>query len=242
MMNDLMDKVVALCKRRGFIFLSSGIYGGLSNTWDYAPFGVELKNNVKKAWWQTNVHCRDDMYGMDAAILMHPKVWEASGHLNSFADPFIKCPACAKFFRFDKIWDEIWNSSWFTSLRETMTGDKDSSYLLRWAKTEGKSLAPNLNLVKDPEVTVSWIADLNHKFGGVEFDFKTYVGRIACSRDGIARTPCPNCGNPLPEESMAANLMLETLFGPVKETAQKVYLRPETAQGMFVNFLNILDS
>jgi len=237
-----MEKIVSLCKRRGFIFQSSEIYGGLSNTWDYGPFGVELKNNVKSAWWKANVYGRDDILGMDAAILMHPKVWEASGHLKSFKDPFIKCPACLQFFRLDTIWDKIWNSDWFTSLRETMMGDKDSSYLLRWAKTEGKKLAPNLNLVKEPEVTISWIADLHHKFGGVEFDFKTYVGRIACSRDGIARTPCPNCGNPLPEESMAANLMLETLFGPVKETAQKVYLRPETAQGMFVNFLNILDS
>ena len=237
-----MEKIVSLCKRRGFIFQSSEIYGGLSNTWDYGPFGVELKNNVKGAWWKANVYGRDDILGMDAAILMHPKVWEASGHLKSFKDPFIKCPACLQFFRLDTIWDKIWNSDWFTSLRETMMGDKDSSYLLRWAKTEGKKLAPNLNLVKEPEVTISWIADLHHKFGGVEFDFKTYVGRIACSRDGIARTPCPNCGNPLPEESMAANLMLETLFGPVKETAQKVYLRPETAQGMFVNFLNILDS
>jgi glycyl-tRNA synthetase len=83
---------------------------------------------------------------------------------------------------------------------------------------------------------------LHFKFGGVELGFKDYVGRLACTADGVARTPCPKCGNPLPENSMAANLMLETLFGPVKETAQKVYLRPETAQGMFVNFLNVLDS
>jgi len=241
-MADLMEKIVALCKRRGFIFQSSEIYGGLANTWDYGPYGVELKNNVKRSWWKSVVYERDDIFGMDAAILMHPKVWEASGHLKSFKDPFIKCPVCSQFFRLDTIWDEIWNSPWFISLRETMRGDKDSSYLLHWAKTEGKKLAPNLSLVKEPEVTISWIADLHHKFGGVEFDFKTYIGRIACSRDGIARTPCPNCGNPLPEEPMAANLMLETLFGPVKETAQKIYLRPETAQGMFVNFINILDS
>jgi len=237
-----MEKIVSLCKRRGFIFQSSDIYGGLSNTWDYGPYGVELKNNVKRAWWKSVVYERNDMYGLDAAILMHPKVWEASGHLKSFNDPFVKCPACLQFFKFDKIWEEIWNSLWFTSLKETMMGDKDSMHMIEWAKNEGKKLAPNLSLVKDPEVTVSWIADLHQKFGGVEFDFKTYVGRIACSRDGVAKTPCPNCGNPLPEQSMSANLMLETLFGPVRETAQKVYLRPETAQGMFVNFLNILDS
>ncbi|KPK97474.1 MAG: hypothetical protein AMJ95_08710, partial [Omnitrophica WOR_2 bacterium SM23_72] len=242
MAQDVMEKVVSLCKRRGFIFQSSEIYGGLSNTWDYGPFGVELKNNLKAAWWKSVVYERDDIFGMDAAIFMHPKVWEASGHLKNFNDPFIRCPGCLHFFRVDKIWDEIWNSPWFISLKETMMGDKDSLCLMRWAKNEGKKLAPNLNLVKEPEVTISWIADLHHKFGGVEFDFRTYVGRIAASRDGVAKIPCPNCGHPLPETSMSANLMLTTQFGPVKETAQTVYLRPETAQGMFVNFLNILDS
>lgn len=242
MAENLMDKIVALCKRRGFIFPSSDIYGGFANTWDYGPYGVELKNNVKRAWWKSVVYERGDIFGMDAAILMHPKVWEASGHLKSFNDPFVKCPACLQFFKLDKIWDEIWNSLWFTSLRETMMGEKDSLHMIKWAKNEGKTLAPHLSLVKDPEVTISWIADLHQEFGGVEFDFKTYVGRIACSRDGVAKVPCPNCGNSLPEQSMSANLMLETLFGPVKETAQKVYLRPETAQGMFVNFLNILNT
>lgn len=237
-----INKVISLCKRRGFIFQSSEIYGGLANTWDYGPLGVELKNNIKRAWWRSVVQERADIYGLDSAILMHPKVWEASGHLKSFADPFIRCTSCLNFFRADKIWDEIWNSRWFASLQETMLGDKDSTYMLRWAKNEGKKLAPNLNLVKEPEITLSWIGDLHYKFGGVDFDFKTFVGRIACSRDGIARIPCPNCGNQLPEESMAANLMLETSLGPVKETAQTVYLRPETAQGMFVNFMNIIDS
>jgi len=237
-----MEKVLSLCKRRGFIFQSSEIYGGLSNTWDYGPYGVELKNNLKRAWWKSVVYQRGDILGMDAAILMHPKVWEASGHLKNFNDPFVKCPACLLFFRLDKVWDEIWNSKWFVSLRETMMGDKDSLHMLRWAKTEGRKLSPNLSLVKEPEITLSFIGDLHQKFGGVEFDFKTYVGRIACSQAGIAQTPCPNCGNPLPEESMSANLMLATQFGPVKETAQTVFLRPETAQGMFVNFQNILDS
>lgn len=242
MAENLMDKIVSLSKRRGFIFQSSEIYGGLANTWDYGPYGVELKNNVKRAWWKSVVYERDDIFGMDAAILMHPKVWEASGHIGNFNDPFVKCPACLNFFKYDKIWDEIWNSQWFTSLKEAMMGDKDSLHLLHWAKTNGKKLAPNLGLVKEPEVTISWIADLHYKFGGLGLDFKNYVGRIACTQDGVARTPCPKCGNPLPEQSMAANLMLETLFGPVKETAQRVFLRPETAQGMFVNFLNILDS
>ncbi len=157
-----LNTIASLCKRRGFIFQSSEIYGGLGSVWDYGPLGVELKNNVKRAWWNSSVYERDDIFGMDASILMHPRVWEASGHLESFADPFIKCPACEKFFRTDE--------------------------------------------------------------------------NIA------AKKPCPNCGKPLPEKSMSANLMFETLCGPVKETAQKVFFRPETAQGMFVNFLNILSS
>ena len=238
----LMDKIVSLCKRRGFIFQSSEIYGGLANTWDYGPYGVELKNNLKRAWWKTNVHGRYDIHGMDAAILMNPKTWEASGHLKSFNDPFVKCPACLQFFKFDKIWDEIWKSPWFISLRETMADAKDTRALLSWARQDGKKLAPHLNLVKEPDVTLSWLSELHYKFSGVDLDFKNFVGRIACSADGVSKIPCPNCGHPLSENSMVANLMLETFFGPVKESAQKVYLRPETAQGMFVNFLNVLDS
>ena len=222
-MQSVMDKIVSLCKRRGFIFQSSEIYGGLANTWDYGPYGIEVKNNVKRAWWKANVYERDDIFGIDASILMHPKV-------------------CLKFFRVDKIWDEVWNSPWFVSLKNVMAGDKDTLHMLRWAKGEGKKLVPNLPLVKEPEVTISWVAESSYKFYEIGLDFKTFVGRIAASRDGVARIPCPECGNPLPEKSMSANLMLETLFGPVKETAQKVYLRPETAQGIFVNFLNILES
>jgi len=115
-----MDKIVSLCKRRGFIFQSSEIYGGLASTWDYGPYGVELKNNVKRAWWKVNVYERDDIFGVDASILMHPKVWEASGHLKSFADPFTRCPACLNFFRADKVWDEIWNSPEAQAYRRNM--------------------------------------------------------------------------------------------------------------------------
>jgi len=240
--SKLMEKVTALCKRRGFIFPGSEIYGGLANSWDYGPYGVELKNNIKRVWWESNVYLRNDIYGMDAAIIMHPKTWEASGHVKNFSDPVIKCSACGALIRSDKVWDEIWNSPWILSLRETLSGEKDSSYLLRWAKHEGKKLSPNLSLVKDPEVTMSWMADLHHTFHGVDLDFKNFVGMIACSSAGVPKTPCPICGNALPDTCTSVNLMLETYLGPVKETAEQVFLRPETAQGMFVNFANILDS
>jgi len=155
---NLMDKIVSLCKRRGFIFQSSEIYGGLSNSWDYGPYGVELKNNVKRAWWQSCVYARDDIFGMDAAILMHPKTWEASGHIKSFADLLVDCKKCKKRFRADQI-----------------------------------------------------------------------------------KEKCPECGGDF-TEPRPFNLMLKTFLGPVDDVSGLTFLRPETAQGMFVNFLNILDS
>lgn len=155
-----MDKVVSLCKRRGFIFPSSDIYGGLANTWDYGPYGVELKNNVKAGWWKANVYGRDDLFGMDAAILMHPKVWEASGHVENFFDLKSDCKSCKKRFK---------------------------------------------------------LTDLKDK------------------------NKCPECGGQL-TESRKFNLMFETHHGALEDEASLIYLRPETAQGMFVNFLNILDS
>jgi glycyl-tRNA synthetase len=160
MNENLMDKVVSLCKRRGFIFQSSDIYGGLSNTWDYGPYGVELKNNVKRAWWKSVVYERDDIFGMDAAILMHPKVWEASGHVQSFFDLKSDCKSCKKRFK---------------------------------------------------------AADLKDK------------------------KVCPECKGEL-TEPRPFNLMFKTHQGPVEDQANVIYLRPETAQGMFVNFSNILDS
>lgn len=170
-----MDRIVSLCKRRGFIFPGSEIYGGLASTWDYGPLGVELKRNVKQAWWKANVYKRDDIYGLDAAILMRSKVWRASGHTESFNDPFIKCASCHKYFRVDQ-------------LRR------------------------------------------DHPEDGVGAKAKS------------AKIPCPHCGGSLPQETIDAQLMMETSVGPVKETAEKVYLRPETAQGIFVNFANVLDA
>jgi glycyl-tRNA synthetase len=157
---NLMDKIASLCKRRGFIFQGSDIYGGLSNTWDYGPFGVELKNNVKRAWWRSVVYERNDVYGMDAAILMHSKVWEASGHVENFFDLKSDCKSCKKRFK---------------------------------------------------------AADLKDK------------------------KVCPECGGEL-TDARAFNLMFKTHQGPVEDAGNLIYLRPETAQGIFSNFLNILDS
>ena len=151
-----MEKIVSLCKRRGIIFQNSEIYGGIGNTWDYGPLGVEIKRNVKEAWWKRVVYERDDMEGLDAAILMNPATWEASGHLESFTDPLVDCKKCKHRFRQDDL--------------------------------EGEA--------------------------------------------------CPDCGGEL-TEARSFNLMFKTFIGPVENNASVTYLRPETAQGIFVNFANV---
>lgn len=160
MKSDLMDKIVSLAKRRGFVFQSSEIYGGLASTWDYGPLGSELKRNVKDAWWKSVVHHRDDMVGLDASILMDPQVWKASGHTDNFHDVLVDCKNCKKRFREDHL-----------------TSDK-----------------------------------------------------------------CPECGASDFTEGRAFNLMFKTYLGAVADEASAAYLRPETAQGIFVNFKNVIDS
>ncbi|MEX2598109.1 MAG: glycine--tRNA ligase [Dehalococcoidia bacterium] len=153
-----MTKIVSLAKRRGFVFPSSEIYGGVGSTWDYGPLGVELKRNVKDAWWRSMVYGRDDVVGLDSAIIQNPQVWVASGHAEGFTDPLVECPKCQKRFRPDHL--------------------------------------------EDP-------------------------------------TKCPDDGTPLSEPRMF-NLMFETHAGPVKDSANRVWLRPETAQGIFINFDNVV--
>ncbi len=153
---DVMEKLVSLCKRRGYIFQSSEIYGGLNSCWDYGPLGVELKRNIADYWWNAMTLDRDDVEGIDASILMHPRVWEASGHVQNFTDPLVDCKGCKQRFRADQV--------------------------------TGKT--------------------------------------------------CPHCNGEL-TQSRNFNLMFKTFMGPVEEAASIVYMRPETAQGIYVNFLNV---
>lgn len=156
-----MEKIVALCKRRGFVFPGSEIYGGLSNSWDYGPLGVELKNNIKQAWWKRFVHLREDVVGLDAALIMNPKVWVASGHIANFQDPLVECKKCHERFRADHIKED----------------------------------------------------------------------------------KCPNCEaiGALTKERQF-NLMFKTFIGPAEDSSNIAYFRPETAQAMFVDFKNVLDT
>jgi glycyl-tRNA synthetase len=236
-----MDKIVSLCKRRGFIFQSSEIYGGLGSAWDYGPLGVELKNNVKRLWWRDNVHLRDDMVGLDAAITMHPKVWEASGHLASFSDPFTGCADCGRHYRADQIVGAIWNSRWFRAFNKMLEGPaarKDPQKTIQnWIQGEGKKLAPNFPQSKAGEGIRLPLEGANDP------RFLELLRMIAStSNSNVMGFLCPNCGSGRLSTPKPAGLMLETLLGPVQETATKTYLRPETAQGIFVNFDNILQS
>ncbi|HEX2439270.1 MAG TPA: glycine--tRNA ligase [Methylomirabilota bacterium] len=185
-----MDVIVSLCKRRGFIFQSSEIYGGTGSCWDYGPLGVELKNNIKHVWWRDFVQQRADMVGLDASILMHPTVWKASGHVDHFTDPMVDCRECKRRFRADQIDDRPW-----THYCEATKGNK----------------------------------------------FIIPAGE-ACKHCGARRALCPECGKGELTAPRQFNLMFKTFMGPVEEDASVTYLRPETAQGIFVNFDNVLQS
>lgn len=201
-----MDKIVSLAKRRGFVFQSSEIYGGLNGCWDYGPLGVEMLNNLKQAWWRSMTY-RDDIEGVDAAILMHPRVWEASGHVANFTDPMVDCKQCKARYRVDVLMDELSVKKKKEILREMFPNE-----------FEGQQ--------KDERIESEFAA---------RFASETTVAEAL--KKSI---PCPNCGNKGTfTEARQFNLMFKTFVGPVEDTNNVVYLRPETAQGIFVNFLNV---
>jgi glycyl-tRNA synthetase len=173
-----LDTIVSLAKRRGFVFPSSEIYGGINAVWDYGPLGVELKNNVKRAWWRSIVQERNDVVGLDAGILMHPQVWRTSGHVGSFSDPLVECTACKRRYRLDEL---------------PGTGD----------------LTPTQ--IADPEI----------------------VAKLALV--------CPDCAGTL-TAPRRFNLMFKTFMGPVEEDASVIFLRPETAQGAYVQHRNVREA
>ena len=258
-----MDKLVSLCRRRGFLFQSSEIYGGINGFWDYGPLGVELKRNIKEAWWQDMVTAHDEltvaenapatyeMTGLDCTIIMHPQVWKVSGHFDLFCDMMQTCRQCKKLVRADHVPEMLRDAEWSRSLIEhCVTALPDGSFsfespqALSWAKTRklGRKLAPGLALVRNPEVTVSWLAeDLE---SGVRLDtlhqLLMYMATEQKNQTGL-QTPCPHCGGDL-TEPREFNLMFESHAGALKNDDNRVFLRPETAQGIFVNFKNVVDS
>ena len=180
-----MDKITALCKGRGFVFAGSEIYGGLANSWDYGPLGVELKNNVKRTWWQKFVQENPYNVGLDSAILMNPRVWEASGHVTTFNDPLIDCKGCKMRHRADKLVED-WNAE--NGITDVLIEAMDNEALIAY--------------IREKQVT------------------------------------CPNCGKSDFTDIRKFNLMFKTFQGVNEDTAAQIYLRPETAQGIFVQFKN----
>ena len=185
--NKTMEKIIALCKGRGFVFSGSEIYGGLANTWDYGPLGVELKNNVKRAWWKKFVQENPYNVGLDAAILMNPQTWVASGHLGGFSDPLMDCKECKERFRADKLIED-------------------------WCAEHSFELGQSVDGLSNDEMA-AFIAE--HEI------------------------PCPTCGKHNFTDIRQFNLMFKTFQGVTEDAKNTVYLRPETAQGIFVNFQNI---
>ena len=181
-----MDKIVALCKRRGFVFPGSDIYGGLANSWDYGPLGVEFKNNVKKAWWKKFVQESPYNVGVDCAILMNPQVWVASGHVGGFSDPLMDCKECKARFRADKLVEDHMTENG----AEVASADG-------WTNEQLMDYITNNNIV------------------------------------------CPKCGKLNYTEIRKFNLMFKTFQGITEDSSSEIYLRPETAQGIFVNFKNV---
>jgi glycyl-tRNA synthetase len=179
-----MEKIVSLSKRRGFVFPGSEIYGGFANSWDYGPMGIELKNNIAQVWWKNFVHRRDDVVGLDSAIITNPKVWEASGHVSNFSDPLVDCKKCKTRHRGDKL------------LEEKLGVD---------------------------EVAAIKFEDIGNKLNELKIK-------------------CPNCGAADWTEARKFNLLFETYVGTTDESKIKAYLRGETAQGIFINFKNILQT
>jgi len=186
-MEDAIEKIVSFAKRRGFIFPSSDIYGGLSGFYDFGPLGVELQRNIKRSWWKNIVWDRENVFGIDSTIIFNPRTWEASGHVQTFTDPLTECKKCHRRFRAD--------------------------HLVRDAVAEGK---------------IEGYESLNE-------------GNMEEIKEALSKVKCPDCGGELmPPRNF--NLMFKTFVGPVEATETTAFLRPETAQGIFLNYKNVLDS
>ena len=228
-----LDALSALCKRRGFIYPSSEIYGGVNGFWDYGPMGCELKRNVREAWWKAMVREREDVVGLDAAIIMHPRVWEASGHVGGFSDPMQSCRHCRRMFRADQVGDQLKESGWWKALTDAAAGAGEGRVVWnaeaanRWLERKGANQAPGL------------AARLEEGGGAGKSARFAELLEAWAAPDG--RLPCPACGGELtaPREF---NLMFRTFIGALEDSASRAYLRPETAQGIFANYLNVLDT
>ena len=240
---DTMEKIISLCKRRGFIFPGSEIYGGLAGTYDYGPLGVNLKNNIKKIWWKRFVDDRTDMYGMDAAIIMNPEVWKASGHVGGFSDPMVECLECKNRYRADHFLDipEYHNNllEWLEYGQRFLPSksDIDDVQSLADYATQNQYMKEFLNLIDSHDKKL-FVAELLIKPIKLA---QVYSGPLS-QKYLNTNILCPQCKNKNWSEPKQFNMMFQTYVGAVQDESSISYLRPETAGGMFVNFKNIMDS
>ena len=223
--SELMEKIVSLCKRRGLIFQSSEIYGGLNGFWDYGPLGAELKRNIKECWWRAMTRLRDDVVGLDASIIMHPKIWEASGHTSTFSDLMVDCLLTKKRFRADQIEPQSGTAYSYTGATDG-AGGKESKDAFSVLIDTGKH------------------ADYARKVAK-QFYQQRGIENPALLGERTEEVKASTRYNPengsLLTEPRPFNLMLKTYVGPVETEDNKSYLRPETAQAIFVQFKNVVD-
>src|SRR6267142_1885492 len=223
--NDRMEKIVSLCKRRGFIFQSSEIYGGINGFWDYGPLGAELKRNVKEYWWRCMTQQRDDIAGLDASIIMHPKIWEASGHTTTFSDPMVDCLLSKKRYRADQIEPQSGTAYHYSGATDETTGKQIS-----------EAYSVLLQPGKHPD-SARKIARQFYQQRGLATP--TLQGEKTAEVKDSTRYN-PENGSLL-TEARAFNLMFKTYVGPVESADNLAYLRPETAQAIFAQFKNVLE-
>jgi glycyl-tRNA synthetase len=220
-----MEDIVGLCKRRGFIFASSEIYGGYNGFYDYGPLGVELRNNIKQAWWRDMVHRRDDIEGLDSTIIMHPAIWRASGHIDSFSDPLVDCKDSKRRYRADQLF-----------FAPVIIDGETLGYVAFMEGTDQPTILKRAKKIRD------WAGKTQSKIDEVALanDRKEITESTEAQR---AQTLAPEAGRvgslTAPREF---KLMFETKVGPLADDSAVAYLRPETAQGIFANYKNIVDT
>ena len=270
--NDLMERIVALAKRRGFIFPSSEIYGGLNGFFDYGPLGAELKKNIRDCWWNDMVRRRDDIVGLESSIIMHPKVWEASGHVAGFTDPLVDCKVSKQRYRADQLFFAqvfVENVEFGPGVIDDLVAKKRISKEYGAALGDGKYGSPTFVGFVSALESERTETELNEKAEEFKkkFRIRGQLRPISANIPGLVRdmteatphervfVPLPGMANvadfiPSPAtgepgsltEPRAFNMMFETHVGPMRDSASIAYLRPETAQGMFVDFKNVVDT
>lgn len=234
-----LEAITALCKRRGFIFHSSEVYGGINGFWDYGPLGCELKRNIKEDWWQTTVRNREDVAGLDATIIMHPSIWKASGHLDTFADPMSTCRSCKRLMRADQVWDIFEEGESAKSL-SGLLGDLSimAERVGGWCRGKVHSAAPNLTVAHNPDAITTVFETIKASPETYQSARALYELMANALNPDPPIVPCPHCGGEL-TEPRPFNLMFKTVVGPIEDPANVAYLRPETAQAIFAQFLNV---